>query len=895
MKNIVLVTRRLLSKKPGFNAWLPDLVKFEFLFILILTMGSSQYCMSQNVADSLHSLIKKSKGVRKGELNLLLADHYMNYNTDSVIYYSQKTIKIGQDNSNPVLIIRSYARIGEAYQKKNEIDQAITFYLKGLKLAEKHNETSLAGSIYNGIGVCYFYKNNIPKAEEYIKLAAQAKKDAGDYQHYALISANLGILQLSNKSYSEALNTLKAVKKKLENKNQLQYLPTVYNAIGAVYQVIKPDSCIYYYEKSANTGLKFNDLVTVMSSYQNIGDYYLEKQDYDKAVVYMQKAIKVNDTRPEDDFKPALYDRMSILYSTTGDFKNAYHFKKLENESRQRLASVQRQKEADELEVRYQSEKKGKEIELHKKEIEKGKNQRNFILFASLILIITGIFITYLIFQRKKITQRFEQEKLKLFENIVHEIKTPLTLIQGPIELMKNNPESNNEEQIIFLERNAKKLYILVEELLDASKLGKGTYSLHYLNGNICVYIDDIVTNFVPEAQAKDINVTSQKNFEDLFCTFPSNAVDKIISNLLGNAIKYSPVGAEVKVISEIHEDRLNIKITDEGGGIPVKEQGKIFRRFYRGTSTVNVNGTGIGLSLVKELIELVNGTIHLESGNHGTMFTVEIPIQKNNLQYDTPPGQENKPVLLLVEDDNDTAGFTTSVLKENFRIRHSRNGNEALTIINEELPDIVLSDVMMPEKDGIELLKEIRENELFRHLPVILFSAQASLESRLKGLSNGANAYIAKPFSPEEIKLTINNLFATLNDNRNAYRQSLKVSENSVLFHERVKSDNAYVNKVIQFIIDNIDNHEYSVNELSDDMSVSRSQLHRKLSTLTGFSTTNFIRMVRLEKAKDLLLSCEGNVSEIAYKCGFSSQSYFTRSFTEYFGKSPSQMIKYQ
>jgi YesN/AraC family two-component response regulator len=212
------------------------------------------------------------------------------------------------------------------------------------------------------------------------------------------------------------------------------------------------------------------------------------------------------------------------------------------------------------------------------------------------------------------------------------------------------------------------------------------------------------------------------------------------------------------------------------------------------------------------------------------------------------------------------------------------------MSMIRENLPDIVLSDIMMPEKDGIELLQEIRADELTSHLPVVLFSAKASLESRLKGLQHGADAYISKPFSPEELKLTVQNLFATVQRNKEAYKDSIQ-SEKT--FEERTKSQNAYVNKVIASIISNIDNQDYSVTELSNDMSVSRSQLHRKLTALTGFSTTNFISMIRLEKAKDLLSGNQGNITEIAYKCGFSSQSYFTKSFTEYFGKSPSHFLK--
>lgn len=864
---------------------------FRFLLTIILFTVLPLQVASQNTADSLRSLMKNANEARRGELNVALAAHFLPRNSDSVIYHSNKAIRIGKESNNHVIIIRSYTQIGEAYQKESKMKEALSYYLKGLELAEKHGEKSLAGTIYNGIGVCYFSQNDPKKAEYYFKLAAQAKKDANDYQYYALISTNLAGLQIMSQSYNEAIKTLKDVEKTLLKKKQSQYLPTVYNSLGAAYQAVKPDSCLYFYEKGLQLALKQKDLVNQMTTYQNIGDYHLEQKNYSAAIDYMRKAITVNDQRPEDQYKPALYDRISIAYETIGDFKNAYQYKKLENEARQHLVTIQKQKEAEELEVRYQTEKKEKEIQRNKQEIERGKNQRNLIVFAAFLVLLIAGFITYLLLQRRKITQQFEQEKLKMFENIFHEIRTPLTLIDGPIQLMKQQPELKNRENLVLMERNSKKLTRLVDELLDATKLGKGSFRIDYATGNIGDFIDDIVDSFANEAESKDIKLITKQNSTGN-CSFPSNAVEKILSNLIGNAVKYCPAGSAISIKSSIEANRLVVEVKDNGPGIPEKEQKKVFRRFFRGRYSSGTNGTGIGLSLVKELVELTNGTILLHSNASGTTFSLSIPIE----EVETPPGtvllNGDIPVLLLAEDDPDTAAFTITVLQEDFRVIHVKNGQEAIDSIAVNLPDIVLSDIMMPEKDGISLLKEIRTDELASHLPVVLFSAKASLESRLEGLAHGADAYIPKPFSPEELKLTIRNLFNTIRKNRENYQAGIQSAKT---FEERIKSENPYVNKVIGSIINNIDDHEYSVNELSSDMAVSRSQLHRKLATLTGFSTTNFIRMVRLEKARDLLLNNDGNISEIAFKCGFSSQSYFTKSFTEHFGKSPSQFIKDQ
>lgn len=864
------------------------MTKFAFFFATILFAGISHQLFSQNTADSLRSFMQQSDEKRKGELNIEIANYHLAENPDSSIYYGLAARVIGKEINNQVLVIRSYSVVGEAYQRKSKFEKAIASYLEGLKLAEKHGEKSHAGTIYNGIGVCYFYLGNIAKAEKYMKLAAQAKKEANDYRYYALIMANLAGLQIMNQSFDESIKTLKEAEKTLLKKKQTEYVAEVYNSLGAAYQSVNPDSCIYYYNKSLEFSSKNKNYLTMTSTYQNMGDYYFALKNYPKAIEYMKKAISTNERRPEDQLKPALFERISALYDSIRDFKNAYHYKKLETEARQRIFSVAKQKEIEELEIKYQSVKKEKEIQVHKQEIQKNKNQRNILLFIAVSVFLVAGSITYLLFQRKKITQEFEQEKLKLFENIFHEIRTPLTLIDGPIQVMKQGSGTSHHDELELMERNSKKLIALVNELLDASKLGKGSFQLHFTNGDVDEFIKQIVTGFAGEAKSKNIQISYTGIRPGSYYSFPSNGLEKILSNLVGNAVKYCPSNAEIQVVSQIENNQLTVRVSDTGPGIPKKDQKKVFRRFFRGKHAADVTGTGIGLSLVKELVDLTHGAIELQSDSSGTSFVVRIPLQEANHVADLSVPDENIPTLLLAEDDPDTAAFSISVLKENFHIIHAKNGQQAIDLIRENLPDIVLSDIMMPEKDGIELLREIRTNELTNHLPVVLFSAKASLESRLEGLQHGADAYVSKPFSPDELKLTIRNLFTTVQRNKDVYKDSIN-SEKT--FEERVKSQNAYVNKVIDCIIRHIDDSEYSVNELSDDMAVSRSQLHRKLVSLTGFSTTNFIRMIRLEKAKDLLLNQDGNITEIAYKCGFSSQSYFTKSFTEYFGKSPSQI----
>ena len=554
------------------------LQKCRVHIIIVLLSGLPLQAFGQNPADSLRVLMRDANSIRKGELTIELANYFLTQNADSAIYYSKAAQNIGRTNNDHKLIIRSYAKIGEAYQKQNKIKEAIANYLKGLELAEKNNEKSLQGTIYNGIAVCYFYQNNAAKAEQYLNLAAQAKKDADDYRYYAIITTNIAVLQISNKLPEKAVKTLRNAENTLVIKKQPQYLATVYNALGAAYQAVKPDSCLYYYQKSAEIAAKHNDLLNQMTANQNIGDYYFEKKNYTEAIQFMTKAIAVNNKRPEDQFKPALYGRISELYKTVGDYKNAYHYKNLENDTRQSLFTEQKQKEIDELEIRYQSEKKEKELQLSKQEIERGRNQRNLLLLGVFMIIIVAAFVVYMVLHRRKITREFEQEKLKMFENIFHEIRTPLTLIDGPIQVLKHNGGIQDTEQLVLLERNSKRMIRLVDELMDASKLGMGSYRVNFSTGSIGDFIDEIVDTLANDSGAEGRSIINDKKNFGGYYSFPANALEKILYNLIGNALKYTPAGSVVVVTSGIEHDRLVLNIKDNGPGIPKNEFDKVFK-----------------------------------------------------------------------------------------------------------------------------------------------------------------------------------------------------------------------------------------------------------------------------------------------------------------------------
>ncbi|MFN3916686.1 MAG: ATP-binding protein [Flavobacteriales bacterium] len=865
---------------------------------------NTQSIVAQNTTDSLHKKLKHSYSENeKLGIYQKMAEYFKDKSTDSTLFYANLIINSSSSENSVAKQAKAYGVIGETYQIHSKLRESVENYLKAIEIAEKHNEKTALGTLYNGLGITYYYLSDFDKSEYYIKKACDIKLELKDYTYYTITTVNLAGIYFYKKKYSEAINLLQNAEKILLKENQETYLASVYNSLGGIYQIYRTDldSALFFYNKGIEIAEKHNLSNNLITGYHNLGELNYLKKNYPKAIEYLKRSEKYSLEYEDSPLTLVVYETLSEVYSEVGDFKNAYRYKKFQSSLKDTLFKAEKRKAIEELEFKYQTAKQEKEIQKQKEEIqtaklisEQQKNRTNIILFISTVLLLIAAFIIVYVLQRKKANQILEKEKSKLFENIVHEIRTPLTLINGPLQLVKKEMTHENglREHIQMIEQNSDKLVRLVNELLDISKLDKGKYHLSYQNGNLNEFIKSLIDNFKNEANQKNIQISWNPLKESYVLRYPTNALEQIVFNLIGNALKYCPSYTHIAISLSIDNDFTHLKISDNGPGIPQQEQEKIFDRFYRLKRNESIKGTGIGLSMVKELTELMKGKIMLESSEgKGTTFTISFPLEKVNRQIKEIDNiDEDKPHILLVDDEEGILQFVSSLLKTNFNVVTAKNGEEALVKVNEIIPEIVLTDIMMPIKNGLELLQEIKSNDLTNHIPVVIFSAKSSLESRLEGLKHGADAYLPKPFNPDELELIVKNILNTIRRNQQDFQKTFKAEKT---FEERIFTKSEYVNKAIQLVINNLANEAYSVNELADDLCISRSQLHRKLTSLTGYSATNFIKMIRLEKAKDLLRTNWGNVTEVAYACGFNSQSYFTKSFTDYFGESPSKFFK--
>jgi len=821
----------------------------------------------------------------------------MNQNIDSAHICAERALVMAQNSGLKLMELRANSLKGEIYQSMSDYKSSIIYYLEAIKIGEANDLENSLGPSYNGIGLDYYYLKDFEKADKYLKKAAAAKLARGDVKYYAAIMGNLASIYIMQGKHEEALQLLSSIEPTLLTYNDDESLSAMYIAMGSIQQMNfkNLDSATYYYQKGLEFAAKKDLRKAQIAPYHNLGQIKLLKGEFRAAVGYLEKSMALCKEAGSDAILIGIYNTLSELYDSIGNYQKAYEYKFEQQILSDSVFAKDKQQAVQELEIKYQTAKNKEQLRKQNEEIQAQQlvyERIRFMLLALLFLLVLASFIAYYFWQRKQANQRLEKEKSKIFQNIVHEIRTPLTLIRGPLfQLKKQYLIPDEEQNWKLIEVNSNRLMQMVNELLDASKLEKGKYQLAYQHGDVPWFIGEILAQFEPTAQEKEINIHYHISDKIPPLRFAANAIERVLSNLVLNSLKYCPAKSSINIDLNWQNGQLFLVVSDNGPGIPEKEQKKIFERFYRIENQKNVGGTGIGLSIVKDLVDLMRGKIHIDS-KQGKGLRVEISMPTEVYEVfksDENVNADRKPTLLIVEDNPDILAFATNTLKEDFHVLQATDGVEGVEKALEYIPHLILTDIMMPRKDGITLLSELKDNQLTSHIPILVFSAKNALESRLQGLAAGADAYLPKPFHPEELLLLTKNIWHTIQKNQQEYQA---VVQGEQPFDLRIKSESDYVNKAIDLILAHIDDPNYSVNELANELFISRSQLHRKLDALTGMSTTQFIKMIRLEKAKDLLRANLGNITEIAYQCGFSSASYFTRSFKEYFGEAPSHFL---
>ena len=554
------------------------------------------------------------------------------------------------------------------------------------------------------------------------------------------------------------------------------------------------------------------------------------------------------------------------------------------------------------------------------------------------LFIIGAVLSQYIIGRRRKEKDRLRiqehihaeqmgEAKLRFFMNISHEIRTPMTLIITPLlSLMKQDNDPQRHNVYLTIKRNAERILNLINQMMDRRKIDKGMMQMRMQETNLIAFVDDIHNMFKHQAESKQIALSFEHDTDRLPVWIDRKNFDKVIFNILSNAFKFTPAGGKIDIRVTHDAQNASIAISDNGENIPEDKLDRIFERFYQtpsGTNDRNV-GTGIGLDLTRSLVELHYGSIKARNLEQGCEFTVTIPLGNAHLrpeemlveekETDTideladiieEPEEEKipvemqpekmlqaRPTIIIAEDDDEIRDYLTKELSELYDIHSCTNGREALAEVYRTQPDMVISDIMMPEMDGNTLCSQLKLNPQTNHLPVILLTAKNRDEDKLEGLETGADAYIVKPFNMDILRRTIANLINARSLLRQKYGRTDQLEEQ--MEEVKVKSpDEKLLERIMSTINKQLNNSDLSVDMIADEVGISRVHLHRKMKELTGQTPHDFIRTLRLKQAANLLTTQNMNITEVVYACGFSNPTSFSTLFKSVYGMSPREYMK--
>jgi signal transduction histidine kinase/DNA-binding response OmpR family regulator/Tfp pilus assembly protein PilF len=883
------------------------------------TIGASKY-ITGNTDSALHYFLlaneifgKNGSAFQKYDVLNNIGITYINLSQYTVaLEYLLESLRIAEMELGEKETIRPLMNIGLVHDYVKEFDKAIEYYEKSIALAQKHDNLVVLRSGSNNLATLYKEIGDLDKALEFHRKALEAGLASGNKHGVGVTYNNLGVIY----------------------KNLDMY-----------------DSAKFYYSHSLDIKKELNDQFGLISLYINIGILHQQEKLYDSAFHYYTMAREMSEKVNSPEKMINVYKNFSSLYETIGDFENSLGYFKMFVELRDSIFAQEKSRLISELQVKFEAEKKEAEIallhanyELQNATLKRQKTSKNLIAIGSAftILLILTAFQRYHHYQSIKLLEAekirdLDRIKTNFFTNISHEFRTPLTLISGSLDKLIKNINLDNypfaQQEFTTMKMNNKRILQLINQLLDLSKLDAGKEKLRASKGDIIGFVKRLFVSFASYADQKDITlafngaqVSAPSGHMGIYAYFDQEKVEKIFYNLISNAVKFTPPGGKISIDIFLSQDKyefLEIRISNTGEGIPADKLAYIFDRFYQveDNLTRKFEGSGIGLSLVKELVELHRGEITVESReNETTTFIVKLPLGKNHLAAEeimdetvgevlvnSEPvvlqpievkengeaemvGDTEETLVLIVEDHDELRRYIRDNLAHQYRVLEAENGRVGMEKAETHIPDLVITDVMMPEMDGFTLCRLLKQNEKTDHLPVILLTAKATVEDKLEGLEYGADDYLLKPFNSDELQMRVKNLIRSRKKLRDKFTSELFIKPRNITV-QSVQS--VFLEKLMMAIDKNMSDEHFGVEELGHEIGMSRAQLHRKIKALTNQSPSELIRNFRLQRAAEMIEQDAGNMAEIAYRVGFNSQAYFTRSFHEYFKCSPREYKK--
>ncbi len=903
-----------------------------FLFIVKLSLAQSQH---PGAIDSLRSLLSVAQSEKDSlEVNEALAHAYLWTDNDSAFFYAQKAIQLAKKLDNPEIEVWAGIWKFTAEGLRRQDTNAIKTYFHTRELAKNIQDDTLRGELTIYAGILYL------TLKEYRKSLDILFTDTSLYNGY-FVGANEVVAEVYYK-FGMPDSAIIYINKAIDTYKKYNYewnaLPRV---LGNSYRIKgKFDLALVQLHKALGQAIHDNIKSDIIVANISLGQTFFAMKNYDSALYYSEAALHSSgfNTFPEQQI--LAYTLLMNLYKIKNNTDSAYKYTSLTLGLRDSVYTAEKTRAAQ----RLQLEEQMKTLQIIN---ERKAYKIRIKLYALIAILIVILLIAILLYSNNRQKQRTNRElqsaqrkllqsekklkemdhlKSRFFANISHEFRTPLTLLIGPLEdLMQGGSVEAFKRILPEMYRNSKRLLQLINQLLDLSRLDAGKYEIHAVQQDIIPFVKQIVHSFSSMADAKSIRLETDVDprlrtkltREEAAFYFDADVIEKILTNLLSNAFKFTPKGGNIIVtlcLSDTKPELLELRVEDNGKGIPADKLPYIFDRFYQAANSgTEMPGSGIGLSLIKDLVELHGGKIAVSSEmGKGTSFSCLLPFDKKSasgkvflpdkkelpaVAWDEKEeggavvgNEEGRPVVLVVEDQQDVRKYIISHLREQYALLEARNGKQGLKMATETIPDLVISDVMMPEMDGFALCTALKSDNRTSHIPVILLTARAEDSDKVAGLETGADAYLIKPFNAKELWVRVKNLISLRAKMRTKFSNRLVVKPAEVAV---TSLDQEFMQRIMETIETHLDDAGFTVENLGREVNMSVSQINRKLKALIDQTASQCIRSVRLHRAMELLKKDAGSISEIAFKTGFENPSYFTKVFKKQFGYLPSECGK--
>jgi len=822
--------------------------------------------------------LKGITSVKVEQANILHNQSRLEEATELYIDALPYTIKSGDKNTEA----RIHNLLGSIYKSLKQTDKAIEHYKIALTLVKELKFKPGISAILTNLGAVDFEDNDYERAEKYLKEALALKRELGDKLGESRVLSNMARIQVNKKEYAlSESNYFKANILAIEVKNKQQLSVTGYGLAEAAFLREDYKQCIQLCNALLPTLIELNKL----------------------------------------EISIAIYEFLSKSYSKLEDYKNAFDFAEMHNKLSDSLYNKNIIEISNTLDVKYQNKQKIKEIALLEKDnrlkalnLRQGEVERNVIIaFTVFAFLLVLLFINLYRVKRNANNKIKDLDRLKsnFFTNISHEFRTPLTLIKGPIEQLEQNPhERLSTENVKMIRRNSNRLLRLVNQLLDLSKADEGSLHLESTEGDVYKSLRIITSSFNSHAAQREIDYRVNIPQTDLWTSFDRDKLEKIVYNLLSNAFKFSHDTATI-TCTVVHEsNNLTLTVSDSGRGISKDLLPQIFDRFYQVDTNdmIREEGSGIGLSIAKEFVDLMDGTLTVSSEiNKGTRFTVQLPLEeiktkqtivstkplpiinkssKQTFEF-SKPDKRDLPTILLVEDNKDMRSYIREHLIDFYKITDAVDGSMGLAEAINNPPDLIITDLMMPKMDGLELCRKLKTTLITSHIPVIVLTSKVGMENKIAGLETGADDYLTKPFNANELRARVKNLLEQRKNLQKLYRNNTTQIDPKAITVTSL--DQKFLEDILFLLEQKFSEPNFSISQMQDALAMSKTQLHRKLKAVTNEAPSELLRNFRLKRAAQLLKQDADNISQIAYAVGFSNISYFTKCFKELYGKTPS------